>query len=141
MSNIKDGNAFEREFCILLAENGFWVHRLNQNVAGQQPADVIAIKGNLHTLIDCKVCSTAYGFRFSRVEDNQRSAMELFERKTGRPCWFALKLPDGQIRMLRYRWVPIQEERGHKGIKPGDIPWITTSFQNWLEAVNGDNHF
>ena len=142
MSNIKEGIAFEREFCELLGSRGFWVHRLSQNAAGQQPADVIAIKDGYHTLIDCKLCSTKNGFRFSRAEDNQRNAMALFEKRGWHSCWFALKLPDGQIRMLKHSWIPVYEKLGWKGISPTDMESLTMTFEQWLEQIkNEDNDF
>lgn len=56
MSNKKIGNGFEAEFCEKLFQNGYWVHNLAQNAAGQ-PADVVAVKNGVPYLIDCKVCS------------------------------------------------------------------------------------
>ena len=65
MSNRKLGNSFEAELCEILFENGFWVHNLAQNQAGQ-PADIIAARNKVAYLIDCKVCS-GNGFPLSRV--------------------------------------------------------------------------
>ena len=96
--NRTTGGRFEQELSHILAENGFWVHVMQQNKAGQ-PADLIAVKGRFHTLIDCKVCENGY-FPFDRIEENQRSAMKMFFRKTGELCYFALKMPDGEIRMV-----------------------------------------
>jgi len=31
MSNRADGNRFERELCVALSVNGFWVHNFAQN--------------------------------------------------------------------------------------------------------------
>ena len=73
MSNKKIGNGFEAEFCEKLFQNGYWVHNLAQNAAGQ-PADVVAVKNGVPYLIDCKVCSGKV-FSVSRIEDNQRMAM------------------------------------------------------------------
>ena len=99
MSNISEGSRFERDFCNQLRGLGFWVHRLSQNAGGQQPADVIAVKGRYHALIDCKVVS-GERFLFSRVEDNQYNAMSLFEDRGNEPGWFAIRCPDGYVAML-----------------------------------------
>ena len=73
MSNRSKGNAFEAEFCEMLAKSGFWVHNMAQNAAGQ-PADVIAVRSYEHYLIDCKVCQNNK-FSVSRIEPNQHHAM------------------------------------------------------------------
>ena len=65
MSNKKIGNGFEAEFCEKLFQNGYWVHNLSQNAAGQ-PADVVAVKNGVPYLIDCKVCSGKV-FSVSRI--------------------------------------------------------------------------
>lgn len=86
------GNRFEAELCELLAAEGFWAHNLTQNSAGQ-PADVIAVKDTKAYLIDCKVCSQGK-FPFSRIEDNQETAMELWKDCGNGNGWFALKFDD-----------------------------------------------
>ena len=98
LTNKKLGNSFEAEFCEILSNKGFWAHNLTQNSAGQ-PADVIAaINGEVY-LIDCKVCS---GDKFDkrRIEENQRSAMELWETCGNGEGLFAIKIHD-QIFMVR----------------------------------------
>lgn len=99
-SNRKNGTAFESEFANILADNGFWVHQLAQTQAGQ-PADIVAVKGDFPVLIDCKVMS---GTRFplSRIEPNQVSAMNLWDNRVTTIPYFAIKLPDGQIRMVMW---------------------------------------
>ena len=92
MSNKKLGNSFEAEFTEILANEGYWVHLLSQNAAGQ-PADVIAVRDGEAYLIDCKVCSQGK-FLFSRIEDNQESAMELWRDCGNGVGWFALKFDD-----------------------------------------------
>ena len=92
MSNKKLGNSFETEFAEILSNEGYWVHLLSQNAAGQ-PADVIAIRDGEAYLIDCKVCSQGK-FLFSRIEDNQESAMELWRDCGNGVGWFALKFDD-----------------------------------------------
>ena len=99
MSNKKIGNNFEREFCEILSENGFWVHNLAQNQTGQ-PADVIAVRDGKAYLIDCKVCSTGR-FQLKRIEENQQLAMEHWLDMGNDEVWFALKLDDNIV-MINY---------------------------------------
>ena len=89
MSNKKIGNGFEAEFCEKLFQNGYWVHNLAQNASGQ-PADVIAVRNSVPFLIDCKVCSGKV-FNLSRIEDNQRMAMKLWDDCGNGTGWFAVK--------------------------------------------------
>ena len=89
MSNKQMGNQFEAEFSEILASEGYWVHLMAQNSAGQ-PADVIAVKDGEAYLIDCKVCSQGK-FPFIRIEDNQELAMELWKDCGNDHGWFALK--------------------------------------------------
>jgi Holliday junction resolvase len=92
MSNKKLGNDFESELCEILSMYGFWCHNLAQNSDGQ-PADVIAVKNSVAYLIDCKVCSNDR-FPFSRIEENQELAMEMW-RECGNSCGiFALKFSE-----------------------------------------------
>lgn len=93
MSNKKLGNAFETEFCEILAEHGFWTHNMAQNAAGQ-PADVIAVKEGEAYLIDCKVCSQGK-FAYNRIEDNQELAMALWSECGNGYGLFALKFDTG----------------------------------------------
>ena len=90
MSNRKIGNQFESELCDILFAEGFWVHNLAQNQAGQ-PADVIAVRNKKAYLIDCKVCS-GKGFPLSRVEENQDLSMTLWKECGNGEGWFAVKL-------------------------------------------------
>lgn len=99
MSNKKVGNDFENEFCNLLSVNGFWVHNLAQNQAGQ-PADVIAVRDGKAFLIDCKVCSTGR-FQLKRIEENQQLAMEHWLDMGNDEVWFALKVDDNIV-MINY---------------------------------------
>ena len=97
-SNRAVGNAFEQEFSELLYAYGFWCHRLTQDSAGQ-PADVIAVRNKTAYLIDCKDCSSK-GFDLRRVEENQITAMQLWDECGNGQGWFAIKVPTGDIYML-----------------------------------------
>lgn len=98
MSNKKLGSDFERQFAQILDQNGFWVHLMAQNAAGQ-PFDVIAARNDKVYPIDCKVCVNDY-FRLDRVEDNQRLSMWKWRERGNRQGWFALKLSNGDICMV-----------------------------------------
>ena len=137
MSNAKEGHRFEMELLKTLSENGFWVLRINPNAGGQQPADIIAVKGKYHALIDCKVCATAKGFSFDRVEDNQHSAMSLFHERSGEYGWFALELPDGEIRMLSYAQLMGCESLGMKSLTMREMhnPNFTCSLTEWMQRA------
>lgn len=97
MTNKKLGNSFESVFCEILFQQGFWCHNLAQNQAGQ-PADVIAVRDGKSYLIDCKVCSRGR-FPFSRIEDNQHTAMRAWQESGNGTGWFALRCK-GHIFML-----------------------------------------
>ena len=129
------GGRFEAELCEILARNGFWAHNMQQNKAGQ-PADIIAVKGKFHTLIDCKHIAGNDGFPFEQVRENQRLAMQLFQRRCGELCYFALKLPDETIWMISLERIKTLEVRGKKRITDGEIRTQTWSLEKWMEASN-----
>ena len=131
--NRTNGNRFEQELSHILAENGFWVHVMQQNKAGQ-PADIIAVKGKFHTLIDCKVISDDRGFPLQRIEENQRHAMAAFCRKAKENCWFAMKLPDESIWMMSFSMLMFAEKHEKKRIPEEEIRdrW---PLDEWLKAA------
>lgn len=131
--NRSTGNRFEQELSETLAKNGFWVHVLQQNKAGQ-PADIIAVKGKFHTLIDCKVISDSHGFPFERVEENQKYAMRMFQRKAGELCYFAMRLPDGSVWLVSLERIETLKGRGKKRLTEEEIRGQTWSIDSWLAA-------
>lgn len=133
--NRSNGGRFEQNMATILAYNGFWAHVMQQNKAGQ-PADIIAVKGRYHTLIDCKVISDDRGFPFKRVEENQKLAMERFADVCGECCWFALQLPDGTKWMLSYSRLNKAIIAGKKGLSEDDIRKTTWPLERWLMASN-----
>jgi len=126
------GGRFEQELSHILAEHGFWVHVMQQNKAGQ-PADIIALRGRFHTLIDCKVCDNGF-FAFERIEENQKMAMKMFFRKAGELSYFALKLPDGSIRMVSLERCETLKNRGKRRISEEDMTKETWNLDSWLES-------
>lgn len=95
MSNRKNGNAFESDLCEMLFQNGYWAHNLAQNKQGQ-PFDVIAAKNGKTYPIDCKDCSKDV-FKIDRIEQNQYSAMMLWQLRGNGCGWFALRLSNGDV--------------------------------------------
>ena len=132
--NRSTGNRFEQDLSHILADHGFWVHVMQQNKAGQ-PADIIAVKGKFHTLIDCKVCDTGT-FTFDRIEDNQRSAMKRFFNRCGELCYFALKLPDNSVRMISLSRIDTISGRGKRRLSDADMIKETWNLDDWLDSSN-----
>ena len=129
MSNKKLGNDFESEFCEILAEHGYWCHNLAQNSAGQ-PADVIAVKNSIAYLIDCKVCSNDR-FPFSRIEENQELAMEMW-RECGNSCGiFALKYSEGIYMVPMYSMALCRDKNSSMTLDL--VKQYGLSLEEWLE--------
>lgn len=129
MSNKKLGNDFEAEFCEILSEHGYWCHNLAQNSAGQ-PADVIAAKDSVAYLIDCKVCSNDR-FQFSRIEENQELAMEMW-RECGNTCGiFAMKFSDGIYMVPMYSIVICRNNSSSMTLEM--VKQYGMSLEEWLE--------
>lgn len=133
MSNKSSGNRFEQEFAELLDGHGFWCHVMQQNKSGQ-PADIIAVKGDYHCLIDCKEVSTDRGFVLSRAEENQRLAMKKFADRGGHIGWFAVKFPDGEIRMVSIISVLLAESQGIKALKQDKCEAFMTP-EEWIKEI------
>ena len=136
--NRSTGNRFEQDLSHILHEHGFWVHVMQQNKAGQ-PADIIAVLGGFHTLIDCKVISDNKGFPFDRVEENQKFAMRMFQRRAGELCYFALRLPDGSIWMVPLERIEVLKGRGKKRLTETEIRTGTYPIDRWLGKYGAVN--
>lgn len=108
MSNKKSGNDFEQRFAEILARNGYWVHRMTQNAAGQ-PFDIIAVRRGVARAIDCKVCETDR-FNLSRIEENQESAMDSWLESENDGAYFVLEFSDGVIAVIDYYNLIIQRD-------------------------------
>ncbi len=133
--NRSNGGRFEQRLSKILSKAGFWVHVMQQNKAGQ-PADIVAVKGRYHTLIDCKVISNGKGFPFRRIEENQRLAMGMFTKRCDEACWFALELPDKSIWMLSMNTIRKMESAEMKGISEEELrrhPW---TIEEWLKSAD-----
>lgn len=130
-SNRKLGNDFESEFCEILAEHGFWVHNFALKKSGQ-PADIIAIKKRMPFLIDCKVCENDR-FPFSRIEENQRLSMELWEDCGNGQGWFALKTSMG-IYMVPLT-IMTHPHPFKESLSKFEIEELTMSLEEWLCVI------
>lgn len=131
MSNKKLGNSFELELSEKLSQSGFWVHLLNPNKSGQ-PADVIAVRNKVSYLIDAKVCSNNE-FPFSRIEENQDLAMELWKECGNGIGWFALKIrdTDDQIYMISHYTMTSYRNK-QKSLSAKEIFELGTSIERWV---------
>lgn len=130
MTNKKLGNKFETEFCEMLFQNGYWVHNLAQNSAGQ-PADVIAVRNGKSFLIDCKVCINNT-FPFSRIESNQHTAMTLWKQSGKSDGWFALQLSNKDIYMIDHDLM-IALSLNQSSINRDLITHYGMPLERWLE--------
>lgn len=127
MSNKAEGNKFEREFCEILSDAGFWAHRLKDDAYGQ-PADIIAVKNDTAYLIDCKVCSRGK-FNLNRIESNQHTAMELWADCGNNEGLFALKL-DEEIYILSKHVIDCDIDRST--IDENDMRVYGYTIKEWL---------
>jgi Holliday junction resolvase len=129
-SNRAVGNAFEQELCELLFDYGFWSHNLKQDNSGQ-PADIIAARNKVSYLIDAKDCSSK-GFDLRRVEENQITAMQLWEECGNGKGWFALKV-NGEVYMLSYPIVMMLRSGNRHSIPLSEIPKIAHPLGEWVK--------
>lgn len=126
--NRKIGNEFEHRLCVSLSLYGFWAHNMAQNKQGQ-PFDVIAARNGRSYPIDCKVCEKDV-FKLSRIEENQASAMTLWEQTGNGDGWFALEMSDGEVYFFTYFFLAslIQTSLSEAEIKQVGIP-----LRKWVE--------
>ena len=129
MNNKTIGSSFELALCDTLSQHGFWCHPLNANRAGQ-PADIIAVKNGKAYLIDAKVCTNST-FPLSRMEENQRLAMELWRDLGNGEGWFALKLGE-EVYMFSYRLLE-ECERFHKSLSDKHIVELGIPLAEWVK--------
>lgn len=128
VTNRKLGNTFEAELCETLFQKGFWAHNLAQNQAGQ-PADVLAARNGVSYLIDCKACSRGR-FPFSRIEDNQHTAMKMWEDSGNGVGWFALK-SGGHIFMIDYPTMKMLSKK-QAGINYSEMCAYGVPLERWI---------
>ena len=128
MNNKQAGNEFEREFCEILAIDGFWSHFMGGNRNGQ-PADIIAVRNKKAYLIDAKDCQNDR-FEFRRIEDNQHMAMRCWEICGNNQGLFALNTSKG-VYMLTYGIVQVFEVAGTKSLNMHEIEKYCIPYAEW----------
>ena len=128
MNNKQAGNDFEREFCEILAGDGFWSHFMGGNKNGQ-PADIIAVRNERAYLIAAKDCQNDR-FEFRRIEDNQHMAMRYWELCGNNQGLFALKTSKG-VYMLTYGIVQVLEMADIKSLNMKAIEQYCKTYDEW----------
>ena len=131
MSNKKAGNDFEQEFCKMLSNAGFWAHNMANRKNGQ-PADVIAAKDGLAYLFDCKDCANDV-FQLSRIEDNQKAAMEKWNKCGNYDAMFALSTSAGVYIIP----CTIMSMINKKSLNLDDIAYNGVRLDVWLGILEG----
>lgn len=126
MSNKSDGNKLENRVCKEFQKRGWWAHNFAANAYGQ-PMDIIAVKNGHAYLIDCKSC-LAKGFVHSRIEENQRFAIEAFVKAGNNDGFFLLATPDDEWYMFSLVVLDTVKNMKTEQIKSLGIP-----FERWCE--------
>lgn len=119
------GREFENKVAKKLKEAGYWVLRIPQNESGQQPFDILAIKGKRILAYDAKVVSDGNRFPLDRIEDNQYNAFTLMEKKTGAEEIGLLIFVDDGTETIRFMGIDrINTEMwlGKKSVKIDSLP-------------------
>ncbi|HCD44296.1 MAG TPA: hypothetical protein DEQ64_11275 [Lachnoclostridium sp.] len=130
VSNKKAGTDFEREFAVLIAAHGFWVHMFQDNKNGQ-PCDVVASRNGITYLFDCKDCKKDY-FLLSRMEENQYNAMHLFELTGNEKGKFALRFSNQKIYLIDYDLIRYLQSKGIKQIDEAVCESYGSNVNTWL---------
>lgn len=74
------GKRFEQDLCRYFSKQDYYVIYNEKGVTGSQPCDLVIIKGNIATMIDCKNIENETGmFPISRIEENQYLAYKRFK--------------------------------------------------------------
>ena len=133
MNNKQAGTEFEREFCEILASDGFWSHFMGGNRNGQ-PADIIAVRNKKAYLIDAKDCKNDR-FVLSRIEDNQHMAMRCWEICGNNQGLFALNTSKG-VYMLTYGIVQVLEMADIKSLNMHEIEKYCIPYDRWEATLN-----
>lgn len=117
------GRQFEDYVVKKLHEAGYWVHRIHPDESGQQPFDVIAVKGNKICAYDAKVVTEGKRFPMKRIEDNQLNAFRLFEKKTnGADVGLLILEESGKIRFMDIGQINTALWLGKKSIELAILP-------------------
>lgn len=120
------GEKFERVFCELLKEDGYWALRIPKNNTGAQPFDILAISGDSMLAVDCKVCKSNR-FPLSRIEDNQWLAFKMLAERTNARIGIAV-YHNGQVFMIPYGMLLRAAERNCSSIEFGNTAYAYVLF-------------
>lgn len=132
MNNKRVGTNFEREFAGMLSKHGFWAHCIKDNTNGQ-PFDVIAAKNGKTFVFDCKDCQ-GKTFQLSRMEENQREAMKLWQETGNSEGIFSLRF-HGRIYLLGFNTLERLHSTGRKQISEKDCLHYGKEAERWLSCV------
>lgn len=116
------GRDFENMIAKKLKEAGYWVLRIPQSETGQQPFDILAIKGKRILAYDAKVVSEGHRFPIDRIEDNQFNAFQLMEKKTGAEEIGLLIHAEGKIRFMDISRINTEAWLGSKSVDVHELP-------------------
>ncbi len=116
------GRDFENQVTKDLKAAGYWVLRIPQNESGQQPFDILAIKGKRIVAYDAKVLSDGTRFPLDRIEDNQYNAFRLMEKKTGAEEIGLLILAEDKVRYMDVSRIVSELSLGRKSIDVNRLP-------------------
>lgn len=119
------GRELEFKIVDILKANGCWAHRISPNEAGQQPFDIIAVRGSMSLAYDAKVLSNGYRFPLSRVEDNQLMSFGLFEKAScgcSRVGCLIYVEEDKTIRFLSYRYIKMKIAKDAASVDVRGLP-------------------
>ena len=130
MNNKKLGNKFEKELCELLAAHGFWAYNCPSKTSGQ-PADIIASRNGHPCLIDAKECTNDI-FDTTRMEENQKNSMLLWDYTGNGEGHFALRLSDGQIYMVHQDAIMLAQHQ-RRTLNRDCIVYLGEPFEKWVE--------
>lgn len=133
MNNKSNGTAFERAIAEILADNGFWVHRMQDNKNGQ-PFDIMAARNQKTYVADCKVCQGDV-FVLSRVEENQKNAMQLWEDTGNLPGMFIIRFGSGNTFTILYLVIKQLIDQGLKQLVEQDIHDYSLTLSDWLSVL------
>lgn len=103
MNNKRLGIEFEREAVTLLSQKGYWVHFITPDSRGSQPFDIIASKDDKPLVADCKTSDKKW-FSFSRLEENQIMAFELWLKRGNTKAFIFIKYNE-KIYQIPYRMI------------------------------------
>ena len=116
------GREFEDYIVKMLGASGYWAHRISPDESGQQPFDIIALKGDVACAYDAKVISKGNRFPLTRVEDNQLNAFGLFRKRVRYTDIGCLIYHSGDIRFYSVDEIVADMLNGVKSIDVRGLP-------------------